>query len=94
MNWLSEGPYGDRAGDIVLITKASMSLPIQERYYFSYVSYFAWHGSLTLQDGHIPLIVAKSDVSGQQLKRTVEKVVADPPSALDVTPLIESLLAH
>jgi hypothetical protein len=94
MNWLGEGPYGDRAGDIVLIAKASMSVPIQERYYFSYVSYFAWHGSLTLQDGHIPLIVAKSDASGQLLKRTVEKVVDNPPSALDVTPLIESLLAH
>jgi hypothetical protein len=94
MNWLGQGPYGDRAGDIVLIAKASMALPIQERYYFSYVSYFAWHGSLTLQDGHIPLVVAKSDASGQQLKRIVEKVVDDPPSALDVTPLIESVLAH
>jgi hypothetical protein len=68
MNWLGEGPYGDRAGDIVLIAKASMSLPIQDRYYFSYVSYFAWHGSLTLQDGHIPLIVARSSASGQQSK--------------------------
>jgi len=94
MNWLGEGPYGDRAGDIVLLGKASMSLPIQDRFYFSHTSYYAWHGSLTLQDGHIPLVVARSSASGDQLKALVNQVVHNPPSALDVAPLIEMLLAH
>ena len=42
MSWLGEGPYGDRAGDIMLVGQAEMSLPIQDRYYFSHSSYFAW----------------------------------------------------
>jgi hypothetical protein len=54
MDWLGKGPYGDRAGDIVIIGKADMSLPIEDRYYFSHTSYFAWHGSLTLQGRAYP----------------------------------------
>jgi hypothetical protein len=94
MSWLGKGPYGDRAGDIVLIGKAGLSLPIQDRYYFSRSSYFAWHGSLTLQDSHIPLVVAKTDTSGKQLKAIVEPALHKSPSALDVAPLIERLLAQ
>jgi hypothetical protein len=94
MRWLSEGPYGNRAGDIMLMAKAGMALPIQDRYYFSYATYYAWHGSLTLQDSHIPLVIAKKGASGEALKGMVDKVVGNPPSALDVTPLIVSLMAR
>jgi hypothetical protein len=94
MRWLGDGPYGDRAGDIVVLAKAGMSSPIQDRYYFSIATYYAWHGSLSLQDSHIPLIVAKTDVSGEDLKGTVDRIVGSHPSALDVTPLIETLLAY
>lgn len=78
----------------MIIGKADMALPIEDRYYFSHTSYFAWHGSLTLQDAHIPMVVAKSGASGEQLKAIVGPALHDPPSALDVTPLIESLLAQ
>ncbi|MBF6568831.1 MAG: alkaline phosphatase family protein [Candidatus Binataceae bacterium] len=92
MRWLGEGPYGDRAGDIVVLAKAGLSLPLEDRYYFSTATYYAWHGSLTLQDSHIPLIVAKTNASGGEIKGMVDKIVGDQPSALDVTSLIESLL--
>src|SRR3984957_17121201 len=35
MQWLSAGPYGNRAGDILLLTKSGLELPIPKRYYFS-----------------------------------------------------------
>ncbi len=94
MRWLGAGPYGDRAGDIVLTARASMLLPIQNRYYFSVARHYSWHGSPTLQDSHIPLILAEQGDSGKRLKSIVEQVAGDSPSALDVAPLVRALLAR
>jgi hypothetical protein len=93
MGWLGSGPYGDRAGDIVVMAKAGMTVPIQQRYYFSIATYHAWHGSLSTQDAHIPLILASRGASGRELQKKLAQVAHDPPTALDVTPLIESLLS-
>lgn len=35
MQWLGAGPYGDRAGDIVLLARSGLERPIEERFYFS-----------------------------------------------------------
>jgi hypothetical protein len=35
MRWLSAGPYGNRAGDILLLARACTNLPIQSRYFFA-----------------------------------------------------------
>jgi Type I phosphodiesterase / nucleotide pyrophosphatase len=92
MRWLSAGPYGDRAGDILLLTKTGLDRPIERRFYFS-GPYNSWHGSASWQDSHIPLIVACPSLSGADLKLFVEGIAGDNPSELDLTPIVRALLA-
>jgi hypothetical protein len=92
MRWLSSGPYGNRVGDILLLTRSGLNRPIERRFYFS-GPYNSWHGSASLQDGHIPLIVASSSHSGAALKEVVDRVAGDKPTELDVTPIVRALLA-
>jgi hypothetical protein len=91
MRWLSVGPYGNRVGDILLLTKSGLNRPIHQRFYFS-GPYSSWHGSASTQDSHVPLIVASQAVSGSELKELVDKVVGDRPSQLDLTPIVLKLL--
>ncbi|MHB8384318.1 MAG: alkaline phosphatase family protein [Candidatus Binataceae bacterium] len=91
MRWLSAGPYGDRAGDILLLSKASMALPISQRYYFCAVPHYSMHGSAEWQDGHVPLILAQVGGSGAKMKAIVEKIAGEAPSERMVTPIVRSL---
>ncbi|HEY2106091.1 MAG TPA: alkaline phosphatase family protein [Candidatus Binataceae bacterium] len=92
MRWLSAGPYGDRAGDILLLTHSGLERPIEQRYYFSGL-YHSWHGSACEQDSHIPLVVACTKCSSERLRKLVDKVARGrAPSQLDVTPLALKLL--
>ena len=92
MRWLGVGPYGNNAGDIVLLTRSGLDRPIAGRYYFS-APYHSWHGSPSRQDSHIPFIVAQKDTSGDQLKKLVLARVFDPqPSQMDFTPVVLELL--
>jgi type I phosphodiesterase/nucleotide pyrophosphatase len=91
MEWLSMGPYGNRCGDILLLARSGLNRPIEKRYYFS-TPYHSWHGSASLQDSHIPLIVARKDYPGSKLKKTVDKVGGSQPSQLALVPLVRALL--
>src|SRR6266481_5994061 len=91
MRWLSVGPYGNRVGDVLLMTKSGLNRPIEKRFYFS-GPYSSWHGSASMQDSHVPLIVANPSVSGADLKVLVDKVAGDRPTQLDITPLVLKLL--
>jgi hypothetical protein len=91
MRWLSAGPYGDRAGDILLLTKTGLNRPIEERYYFSGL-YRSWHGSASEQDSHVPLVVACTKCSSQRLRKLVNKVARGRASQLEITPLALLLL--
>lgn len=71
---LSEGRYGERAGDILLIARNSDSLPILERYYFG-PGYYSWHGSASASDSDIPLIVAHPGHTTTDLSRRIESVL-------------------
>jgi hypothetical protein len=90
MNGLSAGPYGHRAGDILLLSKSGFEQPIEERYYFS-APYHSWHGSPTKQDSHIPIIIAKKGSSGQEIQALVNEVVGKNPSQLDIVPIIQRI---
>jgi hypothetical protein len=92
MRWLSEGPYGNRAGDILLLTKSGLNIPIQQRYYFS-GPYHSWHGSASWQDSHVPLIVARQNYSSAKLKKIVAKAAGEHPSHLSLVPIVLTLLA-
>ncbi len=91
MRWLSAGPYGDRAGDILLLSKASMALPISQRYYFCAVPHYSMHGSAEWQDGHVPLIIAQVGGSGAKMRVIVQRIAGNAPSERSVTPIVRSL---
>src|SRR5260370_20634225 len=87
MRWLSVGPYGNRVGDMLLLRKSGLNRPIKQRFYFS-GPYSSWHGSASMQDGHIPLIVAGQAVSRTELEALVDKVDGDQPTQPHITPLL------
>ncbi len=91
MRWLSAGPYGNRAGDILLLTVSGMNHPIDQRFYFS-GPYRSWHGSASEQDSHIPLIVAREGYSGVKIKQLMDKVDDEQPSQLSLVPIVRALL--
>jgi len=91
MKWLSAGPYGHRAGDVLLLAHSGLEHPIEERFYFS-GPYHSWHGSPTRQDSHIPFILARKGDTGERLRAIVDAVVGKPPSQLDLVPLVRALI--
>jgi hypothetical protein len=91
MRWLSAGPYGNRAGDVLLLSKSGLNHQIQDRYYFS-APYHSWHGSASIQDSHIPLILARKDYPGAKLKQLVDGLAGPEPSQLALVPIVRSLL--
>ncbi len=92
MRWLSVGPYGNRAGDILLLTKSGLNNPIQNRYYFS-GPYHSWHGSASPQDSYVPLIVARQNYSSAKIRKIVDRAAGHEPSHLSLVPIVQALLA-
>lgn len=88
---LANGPFGDRAGDVLLLARTGEEIPIEQRFYFSGI-YHSWHGSPHALDSRIPLIVARRGGSGSEIRERVERVVARRRSQMDVTPLVLHLL--
>lgn len=91
MNWLSAGPYGNRAGDILLLPRACMNVPIESRYYFAGMTHYTWHGSACEQDGHIPFILAKPNATGEEMRAIMSDFGGDSPSERQLTPLVRAL---
>ncbi len=91
MRWLGAGPYGSRAGDIVLLAKACTNLPIEQRYFFAGITHYSWHGSACEQDGHIPFILGQYGGSGERMRSMMQKFGGASPSERELTPLVRSL---
>ncbi len=91
MDWLSVGPWGERAGDVLLLARSGLERPIEDRFYFAN-RYRSWHGSPTAQDSRIPLIIAKRNEEGRQLRERVDGLLGPEPSQLSITPLVLELL--
>jgi hypothetical protein len=95
MKWLGDGPYGGRAGDIVILAKASSTIPIQDRYYFATTMHYSWHGSPDMSDSNVPLILALGGGSGTVMQDIMNNVShGETPSQMDLTPLILALIGH
>jgi hypothetical protein len=92
MQWLGAGPYGHRAGDILLLAKACTQLPIEQRFYFAAISHYTWHGSACEQDSHIPFILAQAGGSGERMRNLMRKFAGEVPNELTVAPLVRELL--
>ena len=95
MKWLGDGPYGGRAGDIVILAKASSSIPIQDRYYFATATHYSWHGSPDMSDSNVPLILALDGGSGVVMQDIVENASHGGTfSQMDLTPLVLALIGR
>ena len=95
MKWLGDGPYGGRAGDIVILAKASSSIPIQDRYYFATTTHYSWHGSPDMSDSNVPLILALDGGSGTAMQDIVENASHGGTfSQMDLTPLVLALIGR
>jgi len=98
---LAAGPYGHRAGDVMLLSRSGAELALEERFYFSAL-YRSWHGSPRASDSHVPLVVARRGSDGAAIRRRVERGLGptEPDesgtrwhSQRGITPLIVSLLS-
>jgi hypothetical protein len=93
MSGLVDGPFGDHAGDVLLLARSGEHRPIEDRYYFSSL-YRSWHGSPHPQDSEIPLIVASPSLTGSDLRAIARPVLGNAPSQLGVMPLVLALLGR
>jgi hypothetical protein len=91
LHGLAAGPYGHRAGDVLLLAKSGGARPIEDRYYFS-SRYRSWHGSPDAQDSRVPLIVGHGTLDGAGLRQRVTELVGERPNQEDVAGLIVHLL--
>ncbi|MGE0787186.1 MAG: alkaline phosphatase family protein [Sandaracinaceae bacterium] len=89
---MSEGPHGDRVGDVALLARAGSERPIEERYYFSH-PYRSWHGSPAASDSRITFTVMHPHRTGSALCAEVLSLMEPHPSLVQLTPVIERLLA-
>ncbi len=90
---LAAGPYGHRAGDVLLLARSGLGRPIEERFYFS-GPYQSWHGSPEAQDSKILIAVARTGSTAAELERLMRRVLGDRPSQLGVVELVRALLAQ
>ncbi|GAB5537453.1 MAG: hypothetical protein Rubg2KO_37020 [Rubricoccaceae bacterium] len=93
LGWLTDGPLGHRAGDILLLSTATSAVPIEDRYYFGEPG-SSGHGGAGPLDSRIPLVVAHPGRTGAELRSRLHAAVGERPSQLDVTDLILALLAE
>jgi hypothetical protein len=91
LEWLSSGPSAHLAGDLLLVTKSGTDRPAEDRYYFG-VQETSEHGSASLQDSRVPLLVAHPRRSGEAIEALVRRSIGGSPSVMDVAPLMKSLL--
>jgi Type I phosphodiesterase / nucleotide pyrophosphatase len=91
MRWLTVGPHGNRSGDVLLLARIGLTIPIQQRYYFAHL-FHSVHGSASVQDAHIPLILSHEGCAGSTLKSAMEHVTGERPTVLQFTPLVLELL--
>ncbi|MEX2430897.1 MAG: hypothetical protein WD645_03140 [Dehalococcoidia bacterium] len=60
MSWQSGSCCGHHAGDIAVLAGGGPNDPIEERYYFA-PPYHSGHGGASMQDGSIPLLLARNN---------------------------------
>jgi predicted AlkP superfamily pyrophosphatase or phosphodiesterase len=93
MDWLGTGPYGNHAGDIVLMSKSG-AMPINNRYYFAAEPHYTWHGSADETDSRIPLVLAQIGGSGERMRKIVQANVGKPPSEKDLPAIVRAIIRN
>lgn len=87
---LTLGPYGNRAGDVILVAHNGDRKEIAERYYFASL-YHSWHGSPSIKDTQVPFILAHPTKKRAELQSHVSQAMQADNSVAAVTRLLLSL---
>ena len=87
---LAAGRYGERAGDIMLLSEFGDQANKEDRFYFA-EEYRSWHGSPSRADSEIPLIVANKRHGRGEIREWVQGVLGNDPAQSKVTDLILGL---
>ncbi len=90
MRLLAEGPRGERAGDLLLLTRFGNEERPEDRYYFA-GEYRSWHGSPSKRDSEVALMVAHPGKSSEEIRLRVQAVLGEHPTLVDVGKLIVEL---
>lgn len=84
---MSEGKFGDRAGDILLVARSNAAAPVPERTYFS-KPHEAGHGSPTNADSEIPFIVAHPALDASAIEAKVAPILGEKATLSDVAEVL------
>jgi len=87
---LAVGRYGERAGDVLLLTNVNDDSTGPRRY-FGTTLYRSGHGSPTAQDSQVPLIVAHPHHSAAALRTKVQSALGPMPRLQRVGDLLLEL---
>lgn len=96
---LATGPHGHLAGDILLLSRMSLDVPLEDRTYFG-TPYHTWHGSANAYDSRVLFALAHPAMYGSALGRLMRDALdmrdsrASGFSQVDLTPLILHLLGR
>lgn len=93
LDQLTDGPHGDRAGDLLLFARSGTGVPLEERYHFG-PPVSSDHGGAHRQDSEIPLILAHPRRSGAEIRAIVRPILGEAPSQTGIAPLIRALLGR
>lgn len=88
---LATGPFGHRAGDVLLLARLDATRPVEERFYFAEPQH-SEHGSPHAQDSLVPVIVAHPGRSGAEVRRVVRDAMGETADQLDLATLVRTLL--
>ena len=87
---LTIGPYGDRAGDVILLAHNGDRERAEERFYFA-PPYRSWHGSPSKLDSDVPLIVSHPHRSTAAIRQDLLGVLGQSPRQQKLGDLIVHL---
>ncbi len=88
---LAAGPYGHRAGDILLLANNGNRERPEDRYYFAF-RYRSWHGSPSEKDSCVPFILAHARRSEAELRALAEETLGTRPTLDKAWPLFRRLV--
>jgi hypothetical protein len=88
---LAVGPFGERAGDVLLLANNGNVEAPEQRYYFAGL-YHSWHGSPSREDSEVPLILGHPSRPSAELARITRTALGESPRHRHIAGLIERLL--
>lgn len=91
LDWLTNGPFGHHAGDVILLARSGDDVPLADRYYFGSPR-VSGHGGASAGESHISFLLAHPNATGDELRDLMHTQIGPTPTQRDATPLVLRLL--